>query len=167
MHIRCYLFIVCCCSQHGRIQRGDRGSGPPPCWKITKIQGILAILVRIPWKITKLPSQHSMLAHHRPTSETPLKWRFASWTDAGPLIVVFGWIFYSLVNFVKVGPPLTKLSGSAHAQCVWNFILLILVLNVLRSSAIILLRGEGWLFCFISGLVNMCLSLFCVFSSRC
>ena len=35
----------------------------------------LAILVLIPWKITKLPSQHSMLGHHRPPNETP--WRFA------------------------------------------------------------------------------------------
>ena len=30
-----------------------------------------------PLKITKLPSQHSMLGHHRSASETPLKWRFA------------------------------------------------------------------------------------------
>ena len=30
-----------------------------------------------PLKITKLPSQHSMLSHHQHTSETPFKWRFA------------------------------------------------------------------------------------------
>ena len=35
-----------------------------------------------PLKITKLPSQHSMLGHHRPASETPFQWRFAS----GPLM---------------------------------------------------------------------------------
>ena len=31
-------------------------------WKIEKRKGNLAILVRIPWKITELPSRHSMLA---------------------------------------------------------------------------------------------------------
>ena len=30
-----------------------------------------------PLKITRLPSQNSMLGHHRHASETPLKWRFA------------------------------------------------------------------------------------------
>ena len=29
-----------------------------------------------PLKITKLPSQHSMLGHHRYASVTPFKWRF-------------------------------------------------------------------------------------------
>ena len=32
-----------------------------------------------PLKITKLPSQYSMLGHHRHASETPFKWRFAGW----------------------------------------------------------------------------------------
>ena len=53
--------------------------------KITKIKGFLAILVRVPWKITKLPSQPSMLGHHRPTSETPFKWCFAG----GPMMARF------------------------------------------------------------------------------
>ena len=57
---------------HGRIQREDRGSGPRP-WKTTQLQGFLAIPVQVPWKIAKLPSQHSMLGHHRPASETPSK----------------------------------------------------------------------------------------------
>ena len=30
-----------------------------------------------PLKITKLPSQHSILDHLQPASETPFKWRFA------------------------------------------------------------------------------------------
>ena len=30
-----------------------------------------------PLKITKLPSQHSMLGHHRDASETPFTWCFA------------------------------------------------------------------------------------------
>ena len=33
--------------------------------------------LHLTWKITKLPSQQSMVGHHRPASETPLKWRFA------------------------------------------------------------------------------------------
>ena len=43
---------------------GARGPDPSPC-KITEIKDFLEILVRILWKITKLPSQHSMLGHHR------------------------------------------------------------------------------------------------------
>ena len=77
--------------QHGRIQRGgggDRGSGHP--WKITKIKVFLAILVQIPWKITKLPSQQSMLGHHRPASETPFKWRFTGGPMMAPFVVTFG-----------------------------------------------------------------------------
>ena len=31
-----------------------------------------------PWTNNTLPSQHSMTCHHRPTSETPFKWRFAN-----------------------------------------------------------------------------------------
>ena len=38
----------------------------------------LAILAGIPWKITKLSSQHSMTGHRWPASEMPFKWRFAS-----------------------------------------------------------------------------------------
>ena len=57
-------------------REGSRGSGPP--WKITKLLGCLAKLDQIPWTITKLPSQHSLLGHHRPVSETPFKWCFAS-----------------------------------------------------------------------------------------
>ena len=40
-------------------------------WKIQKLKGPLSILVWIPYKITKLPRQHSMLGHHRPAGETP------------------------------------------------------------------------------------------------
>ena len=48
----------------GGFQRG-MGQGvqtPPSPWKITKNR-VLSILVRFPLKITKLPSQHSMLGH--------------------------------------------------------------------------------------------------------
>ena len=56
-------------SLHVRIQRGDRG----------KLQNIGSLSNTGPdlLKYTQLPSQHSMLGHHRPASETPFKWRFA------------------------------------------------------------------------------------------
>ena len=52
---------------HGWIQRGDRGSGP--LWEITKMW--ISNTNPDPLKIIKLPSQHLMLGHHRPASETP------------------------------------------------------------------------------------------------
>ena len=67
--------------------RGSRGvgGGAETPWKITKLYGSLAILVCIAWKITKIPSQHSMFGHHKPAIET-FCWR----ADDGPLLVVFG-----------------------------------------------------------------------------
>ena len=68
---------------------------------------------------SQLLSQHSMLGIHRHASETPLmafRWR----ADDGPLKVGHG---SSLppstlkTNVVKVGSPLTNLSGSAHELC--------------------------------------------------
>ena len=63
-------------SVHARIQRvwADRGSGPPG--KSQNI-GFLSSTGPDPLNITILPSQHSMLGHHRHASETPFKWRFA------------------------------------------------------------------------------------------
>ena len=52
----------------------------------------------------------------RPSSnETPFKWRFAG----GPMMARFKWYFdhlssQQLKNIVKIRPPLTKVSGSAH-----------------------------------------------------
>ena len=57
-----------------------------------------------------------MLGHHQHASKTPFKWRFAS----GPMMAHLEWYLdpptpHQLKkNFVKVGPPLTKFSGSAH-----------------------------------------------------
>ena len=56
--------------------RGSRGQGTV---------GSSAILVRIPWKITMLPSQRSILDHYWPANETPFKWRF----DDGPMMADF------------------------------------------------------------------------------
>ena len=64
---------------HARIQRGlGSGSGPP--LKNHKNIGFSSNTGPDPLKITKLPSQHSMLGHHR----------FRWWADDGPLIVVLG-----------------------------------------------------------------------------
>ena len=59
-----------------------------------------------------------MLGHHRDASETPFKWRFGG----GPIMARFKLYFdhlsfHQLKNAVKVRPPLTKVSGSAHD---WN-----------------------------------------------
>ena len=59
-----------------------------------------------------------MLGHHRPVSETP----FNGVSLAGRRWLAYSgiWILSSTKNkqnkVVKVGPPLTKLSGSAHEQ---------------------------------------------------
>ena len=107
---------------HVRIQRGNRGSGPPPPPppprpKNHKNIGFLSNTGLDPLKITKLPSQNSMLGHHRHASEKPFQWRII-----GPLIVVFrSSLPHQLKKqkrkkeTVKVDHPLTKLSGSAHA----------------------------------------------------
>ena len=91
---------------------GDRGPEPLPL-KNHKNIGFPSNIDLDPLKITKLPSQHSMFGHHRHASETPLAFRWRA--DDGPLIVVLG---SSLPSSTKknvcVGPPLTKLSGSAH-----------------------------------------------------
>ena len=71
-----------CCGQHlcfNTVQtynmRGSRGGGTggldPPPLKNHKYIGFLSNTGPDPLKITKLPSQHSMLGHHRHASETP------------------------------------------------------------------------------------------------
>ena len=52
--------------------RSVRGSRPPPSLKNRKNIGFLSNTGPDPLKITKLPSQHSMLGHNQPASETPL-----------------------------------------------------------------------------------------------
>ena len=56
---------------------GGRGYGS---LEKSKIKGFLVNICPDPLQITKLPSQHSMLDHHRHASETPFKWRFVSRT---------------------------------------------------------------------------------------
>ena len=55
---------------------GTGGPDPPPPLKNHKNIGSLSNTGPDPLKITNLPSQHSMLGHHRHASKTPLKWRF-------------------------------------------------------------------------------------------
>ena len=70
-----------------------------------------------PLKISKLPSQHSMLDHHRHASETPFKLCFTG----GPKMVRFKWYLDHLFfphqlknNKLSELDPVAKLSGSAH-----------------------------------------------------
>ena len=57
---------------HARIQRGDRGSGPPHLKNHKNIE-FLSNTGPHPLKFSKLPSQHSTLGHHQHASETPFK----------------------------------------------------------------------------------------------
>ena len=96
---------------------GSRGSWHTPLENKKKYIWFLSNTGPDPLKITNLPSQHSMLGHHRPANETPFKWRFHWRADDGPLIMVFeSSLPSSTKKTVKIGPPLTKLSGSAHEK---------------------------------------------------
>ena len=53
---------------------GDSGSGP---LKNHKNIGFPSSIDPDPLKITKLPSQHTMIGHYRHARETPFQWRFA------------------------------------------------------------------------------------------
>ena len=91
---------------------GQGVRNPPPPLKNCKNIGFLSNSGLDPLKITKLPSQNSMLGHNHHNS---FRWR----ADGGRLIVVFGSSHPSSTKkkkLVKVGPPLTKFSGSTHAS---------------------------------------------------
>ena len=63
---------------HGQIQRGgDRGSGTR--LKNHKNIGFPSNIDPDRLKITKLPSQHSMVGHYQHASETPFQGRSAGW----------------------------------------------------------------------------------------
>ena len=61
----------------GADPEGGGAGGPDPPLETYKNIGFLSNTGPDSLKITKLPSQHSMLGHHRPASKTPFKWRFA------------------------------------------------------------------------------------------
>ena len=75
---------------HARIQRGAGGPDLPFPWKSPKYRVSLAILVQIPWKITKLTSQYSMLAGIIGTPANRHLMAFRWWADNGPLFLVIG-----------------------------------------------------------------------------
>ena len=72
---------------------GGEGAGGP----IHKAKGFLSNTGPNSLKSQKLPSQHSILGHHRPASETTFKWCLPTSetyairlrADDGPLLVVF------------------------------------------------------------------------------
>ena len=61
---------------------GSGSGGPDPLLKNKNNIGCLSKYWPGSPNITKLPSQHSILGHHRYASETPFKWRFAG----GPMM---------------------------------------------------------------------------------
>ena len=71
-------FFECMCGPKG----GGGGAGRPDPLENKKNIRLLSNTGPDPFKITKLPSQHSMLGHHLPASETPFQWLFAG----GPMM---------------------------------------------------------------------------------
>ena len=87
-----------------RGSRGWTGGLDPPPLKNHKNIGFLRNTGPDPLKITKLLSQHSMLARQRNAIDDPI-------------LVVFGSslsLIKKQTNVLRVGPTLTKLSGSTH-----------------------------------------------------
>ena len=60
------------CNFHGTVGKEKQDMVCTPLETLSKTYVSLGILVRTPWKITKLSSHHSMLGLLRPASETPL-----------------------------------------------------------------------------------------------
>ena len=69
-----YLLSDAC---HGRIQRGGGGQKVLTPQKNHKNIGFPSNIDADPLKITKLPSQHSMVGCYRHTSKTPFQWHLA------------------------------------------------------------------------------------------
>ena len=79
-----------------------------------------------------------MLGHHQPASETPFTWRFAG----RPMMAHIQWyldphLLHYLGKNVRVGPPLTKLSGSAHVHH-------IIYLNLFSRYILIFFKTIFW-----------------------
>ena len=83
-----------------RIKRGWGGGG----WKSQKYRVSWQYRSRSPKKITKLPSQHSTLSHHRHASETPFQWLFAAGPMMAPLNYKKKKKKKKKKKLVKVGP---------------------------------------------------------------
>ena len=87
--------------------RGSRGGGWGGQGILTPLEnykniGFLSNTGPDPLKITKLQSQHSMLGHQRPASETPFKWPTKSRARSGSkLFVTFMEFLKSADNTVR------------------------------------------------------------------
>ena len=86
----------------------ERGQWDPDPLKNHKNIGFLSNTGPDPLKITKVPSQHSMLGHYRYASKTPFKCRFTGGTMMAR--------FKCYLDPLSIIPwtPLTKLSRSTH-----------------------------------------------------
>ena len=95
---------------HGRIQRGTWGSRPP--LKITKNIGFLSNSGPDPLKNHKATKPVFNVGLLLARQQNAIEWRFTG----GPMMARFLWYLdpHSLHQLKKVGPPLTKLSRSAH-----------------------------------------------------
>ena len=111
-----------------RLMCGSRGGGgggggqgirtPPPPEKSQKYR-FLSNTGLDPLKITSQASIQC-LGHHQHASGTPFKWCYAG----GSMMARLKWYLFGLdplsplknKSVAKVGPPLTKLPGSAHAD---------------------------------------------------
>ena len=81
-----YISVTCVLPTIRAISCADPEGGegvrtPPPPGKLQKYR-VFSNTGPDSLEIPKLPSQHSMTDHHRPASEMPFKWRFAS----GPIM---------------------------------------------------------------------------------
>ena len=100
---------------HARIQRGDRGSRPPPenhkLWSLFTILGPDLLKNH---KTTKpafnVPSSSPRLASETLFADGPMTSRFIAIWILSPLIKTK----QIHTKNIRVGPPLAKLSGSAH-----------------------------------------------------
>ena len=122
-----HIYFVCrsstetSCTACGDPEGGGGDRGPDAPLKNNKNIGFSRNAGPDPLKIAKLPSQHSMLGHHRYATGTPFNGVSLVANDGplneGPFIVVLGSSLPSSIKkkVVKVGHPLTKLSGPTHA----------------------------------------------------
>ena len=118
------IFFYLCCDPHmfdkklhARIQRGDRGPGPPPPppLKNHKNIGFLSNTGPDPLKNHKTTKPAFNVGPSSARQRNATKMAFCWQADDDLLIVVFGSsLLLSLKKVVKVGPPLMKLSESAH-----------------------------------------------------
>ena len=108
---------------HVRIQRGKTGGlDPPPPLKNHKNIGVISNTGPENHKATK-PEYNVVLDHYRHASETPFKWCFTGgslkarlYRHLDPTSLIYKNKNTHKKNAIKLGPPLTKLSGSTHVD---------------------------------------------------